>query len=145
VTTQIDEPRIRQMVVDFYGRVRRDPMLGPVFESRLDGRWPAHLDKMVDFWMSALLAAGRYSGNPRATHSAIPELSSEHFERWLELFEDTLGEMFDEPTAASIHRRARAMAQALMQGARIRRAGLPMTEAAAEARSSHGRPTSDQS
>jgi hemoglobin len=117
------------MVDHFYEQVRADPMLGPVFESRLAGRWPAHLDKMVDFWTSALLGAGRYAGNPRAAHAALPDLSPHHFERWLELFEQTLAATFDAAAAAQIHARARAMAQGLMRGIRNHRPGLPMTEA----------------
>jgi len=124
----IDEPRIRRMVDHFYEQVRADPMLGPVFESRLAGRWPAHLDKMVDFWTSALLGAGRYAGNPRAAHAALPDISPRHFERWLELFEETLAATFDDADAAQIHARARAMAQGLMRGIRNHRPGLPMTE-----------------
>ena len=124
----IDEPRIRRMVEHFYEKVRADSLLGPVFESRRAGRWPAHLDKMVDFWTSALLRSDRYGGNPRAAHSAIPDISPRHFERWLELFEQTLAATFDDETANQIHARARAMAQGLMRGIRNHRPGLPMTE-----------------
>jgi hemoglobin len=129
MTEPIDESRIRRMIDHFYAQVRADPLLGPVFESRLQGRWPAHLDKMVDFWASALMRAGRYSGNPRATHAAIPDISPRHFERWLELFEETLAATFDDAAATQIHARAQAMARGLMRGIRNDRPGLPMTEA----------------
>ena len=124
----IDELLIREMVDHFYERVRQDPLLGPVFEARLEGRWPNHLDKMVDFWTSALLRSGRYAGNPRATHAAIPDISSLHFERWLELFEQTLADTFDATAAAVIHGRARAMARGLMHGIHNQHPGLPITE-----------------
>lgn len=124
----IDERAIRAMVDHFYTQVREDPLLGPVFEARVSGRWPAHLDKMVDFWSSALLRTGRFSGNPRAAHAAIPDLSPGHFERWLALFEETLAVVFDAATAAFILQRAEMMAQGLMRGIANARPGLPMTE-----------------
>ncbi len=125
----ITETGIRRMVEHFYDRARQDPQLGPIFERRLEGRWPAHLDKMVDFWSSALLRAGRYAGNPRAAHTAIPEISPEHFERWLALFRETLAVTFDEPAARVIHARASAMAEGLMRSIDRPRLGLPLTEA----------------
>lgn len=105
----IDERGIRTMVETFYARVRHDPMLGPVFETRLEGSWTEHMSRMVDFWASVLLAAGRYRGNPLAKHRAIPELGSEHFDRWLELFEEVLGEVFPEYVASDVLGRARRM------------------------------------
>ena len=122
------EPDIRRMVDAFYARVRQDPLLGPVFEARVAGRWPAHLDTMVGFWSRALLGAGRYAGNPRAVHAGIPDIDEHHFERWLSLFERTLSELFDAATVEMIQGRARAMAQGLMRGIANRRPGLPMTE-----------------
>lgn len=126
--TPIDENAIRAMVDHFYTQVRQDPLLGPVFEARVSGRWPAHLDKMVDFWSSALLRTGRFSGNPRAVHAALPGLSDRHFARWLALFEETLAVVFDADTAAFILRRAELMAGGLMRGIANVRPGLPMTE-----------------
>lgn len=84
---------------------------------------------MVDFWASALLGPGRYGGNPRAAHAAIPDISPRRFERWLELFEETLAATLDDAAATQIHARARAMAQGLMRGIRNHRPGFPMTEA----------------
>lgn len=128
----VTESDIRRMVEAFYARVQADPLLGPVFEARLAGRWPAHLDKMVNFWSRSLIAVGRYSGNPRSAHASIEGLDAHHFERWLSLFENTLSELFDPGTASWIHSRAQAMARGLLQGIGNRRPGLPMTEATKE-------------
>jgi hemoglobin len=128
-TPPLDEAQLRRMVERFYTQVRADPELGPIFEARLAGRWPAHLDKMVGFWASALLGAGRYAGNPRAAHAAIPGLGPEQFARWLVLFEACLAELFEPATAAEILARAQAMAQGLQRGLGNHRRGLPLTEA----------------
>jgi len=109
----IDVASIRLMVDDFYARVREDPELGPVFASRIDNRWPEHLDKMVDFWTTALLHERRYFGNPRGVHAAIAELRSTHFDRWLALFDATLHALFVDDVAAAVLAKSQAMARAL--------------------------------
>jgi hemoglobin len=103
------EADIRRFVVHFYTAVRADPELAPIFEERLADRWDEHLDRMVDFWSSVLLASGRYRGNPLEVHRAIPRLESRHYDRWLALFETSVGEVVDEWLARDVVGRARRM------------------------------------
>jgi hemoglobin len=110
----IDEASIRRMVHEFYAKARTDAALGPIFESRLSGRWSEHLEKMVDFWATALLHERRYVGNPRATHAMLADVRGTHFERWLELFDETLHDIFADDVAEVIGRRAQMMARGLM-------------------------------
>jgi hemoglobin len=110
----IDEASIRRMVHEFYAKARTDAALGPVFEARLSGRWSEHLEKMVDFWATALLHERRYVGNPRATHAMLEDLRATHFERWLELFDETVRDVFSADVAEAIHRRAQMMARGLL-------------------------------
>lgn len=112
----IDRQAIRDMVYAFYGRVRRDPELSPVFEARLAERWDPHLEKMVSFWSSVLLAEGSFSGDPMGKHRAIAEGEPAHFARWLTLFRETLAEVFTEPCAELVESRAKAMARGLSTG-----------------------------
>lgn len=109
----IDRRSLHDLVHAFYGRVRADPVLGPVFEARLEGRWEPHLAKMVSFWSSVLLAEGSFTGDPMTKHRAIAEGRPEHFARWLELFRETLASVFTEPAAALVEARAVAMAHGL--------------------------------
>jgi hemoglobin len=111
---ELDRASIRRMVDDFYGRVREDALLGPVFEARVNGRWPEHLDRMVDFWSAALLREPGYSGNPRAVHARLEGVDPSHFRRWLELFAQTLDALFPASLANDIHLRAQAMAGGLL-------------------------------
>ncbi len=131
---EMTETKIREMVDRFYARVRDDERLGPVFEERVEGRWPRHLDTMVEFWTSALVGPGHYSGSPRAVHARIAGIDETHFDRWLALFEVTLAEVFEPAVAQSVLRRARAMARGLLHGINTRPTGpgsdLPMTERA---------------
>lgn len=101
------------MVETFYGRVRADASLGPIFDEHIGDAWPEHMDRMVDFWSSVLLGTGRFRGNPAARHHAMTELRPEHFDRWLDLFEKVLGEVFTAHVATDILWRARRMRQVL--------------------------------
>ena len=90
----LTEPLIRQVVEAFYAAARRDPVVGPVFNRVIAPEaWPHHLDLITDFWSSMLLGTGRYSGRPMPKHMAIPELSDEHFKRWLALFRCTVEQL----------------------------------------------------
>ena len=42
--TDIDD--IRLLVDTFYGDVRNDKLIGPIFIGAIGNEWPAHLDKM---------------------------------------------------------------------------------------------------
>ena len=79
------EDEIRRVVEDFYRSARTDPMLGPVFEQHV-GDWGRHIDKMVDFWSSALRGTARYRGTPLVAHTGLPNVTAEMFRRWLVLF-----------------------------------------------------------
>jgi hypothetical protein len=48
---QIDEENLAQLVGLFYGRVRADPDLGPIFNDAV-ADWPEHLAHLTDFWHS---------------------------------------------------------------------------------------------
>ena len=52
------EEEIVQLGHGFYAAVRRDDVLGPIFDQHVKN-WDAHLPTMVDFWSSALLCAAR--------------------------------------------------------------------------------------
>ena len=112
----MDEAAIRGMVHAFYARVREDELLGPVFAPRIGDAWDHHLDRMVAFWSAVLLGRPGFRGNPVAKHRAIPELTPQHFDRWMALFGQVLSERFPEPVAADIHGRAGRMRAVLEAG-----------------------------
>lgn len=80
-----------RLVDRFYDRVRRDPLLSPVF-SHVD--WPAHLPTMYAFWASILLGEASYQGNPFQKHMNLP-IREAHFDRWIDLFTQTVRAEFD--------------------------------------------------
>jgi hemoglobin len=97
--TGITEAMIERLVRGFYAKVRRDTALAPVFEARITD-WEPHLQRMCAFWSSVALMSGRYHGTPMAKHTPLP-VDADHFDRWLELFEATAGEIC--PPAAATH------------------------------------------
>lgn len=110
---QIDDDNLSVLVHTFYDRVRQDPMLGPIFEVRIGASWQKHMNRMVDFWSSVLLGSGRFKGNPMLKHALIPDLSSAHFDHWMEMFSATVQELYDEDVAAVILAKARNMRRGL--------------------------------
>lgn len=120
----IDADFVARLVETFYGRIRADAMLGPIFAARI-ADWPAHLDRMKGFWRSILHNSGEFAGNPMAKHLAIPGLDDSHFAQWLELFYATLRELERHPAATHlVGTRARMIADSLLTGIAMREQGL---------------------
>lgn len=110
----IDEALIERVVRGFYGKVREDDMLGPVFEEVVED-WEPHLRTMMDFWSSVLMMTGRYHGRPMPKHMRLP-IGRNHFLRWLALFETTVNEECDGEAAALFIDRAHRIARSLLLG-----------------------------
>lgn len=112
--TGIDEAMIAGLVDRFYGRVRADPLLGPVFHDRI-GEWGPHLEQMRLFWSSVALMSGAYHGRPMPKHLPLP-VDAHHFDRWLELFEATAHDLCPPVAANHFIERARRIAESLELG-----------------------------
>ncbi len=112
--TGIDDAMIDRLVRGFYGRARRDPLIGPLFEGKVRD-WDAHFARMRDFWSSVALMSGRYHGQPMAAHLPLP-IDTPHFNRWLELFAGTAREICPPAAAAHFIERAHRIADSLELG-----------------------------
>lgn len=106
------EGEIRRLVVEFYETARGDGLIGPVFDGHV-ADWDAHFDTMCDFWSSAVLKTGRYSGRPAAAHFGLG-LTEQHFERWLAIWEQTAERELGGAKAAPFIAMGRRMADAMM-------------------------------
>ncbi len=100
---------IRLLVDTFYERVKRDEILAPVFNDKIND-WPLHLDKMYRFWQSILLSEPTYSGAPFPKHATLP-IDQDHFERWLSLFSETVDKLFSGKKAQEAKYRASRIAE----------------------------------
>lgn len=107
---------IHLLVTQFYAKVRKDDMLGPIFNGRIpEASWPAHLEKLTDFWETNLLGHIKFKGNPTQAHVSVDiehghTISQLHFHRWLSLWFATLDELFEGPRAERAKNGARRMA-----------------------------------
>lgn len=112
----ITEDMIAQLVHGFYGKVREDAALGPIFNRVIGDNWDAHLEKMCAFWSSVMLTSGRYKGNPMIAHMRLKMIQPAHFERWLTLFRTTAQELFAPEIAQAFISRAEMIAKSLQLG-----------------------------
>ena len=120
----VDADYVDHFVEAFYGRVRADGLLGPIFAERI-ADWPGHLARMKAFWRSVLHNSGEFSGNPMVKHLAIPGLETRHFAHWLTLFYATLRDAEGHPAAtALVGARARMIADSLLTAIAVHRDGL---------------------
>src|SRR5688572_19040983 len=97
---------VKVLVVQFYEKVNKDQLLGPVF-SHVD--WPHHLPIMYNFWSSMLLGDETYRGNPLQKHLPLA-IDKTHFQQWLVLFKETVDEHFCGDKAEEVKMRAQSIA-----------------------------------
>jgi hemoglobin len=112
--TGIDEPMIEHLVRLFYQRIQAEPVLGPIFATRV-ADWEHHIEKLCAFWSSVALMTGRYHGQPMRMHMDLP-VDRAHFDRWLALFERTAAEVCPPAAAGHFVERARRIADSLEMG-----------------------------
>lgn len=108
----VDEGMIRALVDSFYGSIRDDGLLGPIFASQV-ADWSVHLPKMYAFWSTVVLKTGRYAGRPLETHQRLGMLKAEHFERWLALWEAAVQRVVPADARQGFTGPARRMAAAM--------------------------------
>mgnify|MGYP003580169598 FL=1 len=101
---------IKKLVDAFYEKVRRDELLSPIFNERIQDRWPHHLEKRYSFWQTVLLNERTYFGSPFMPHAQLP-VDHSHFQRWMRLFIETTDTLFDGKKAEEAKWRAEKMAE----------------------------------
>jgi hemoglobin len=100
---------IKLLVHSFYTKVQEDSLIGPIFNEKMTGRWPEHLEKMYRFWQTILLEEHTYTGSPFPPHKHLP-VHKEHFDRWMFLFVETIDQLFVGKLAEEAKFRAKNMA-----------------------------------
>ena len=103
------DQKMMSFLETFYAQVREDEVLGDVFNKTIN-KWDSHLQKIEVFWKNHLYQPGLYKGNPLLIHQKLHEkevLTESQFKRWLELFESTADDFFQDKELKSIKRKAR--------------------------------------
>lgn len=106
---------VELLVRRFYQAVIPDPLLGPIFHA-MAVDWSVHIPKLVDFWAGRLLGLPGYEGNPVGAHQPVLDrcpFGAAELARWLELWDETVDELFTGEVAELAKKRARMAADAI--------------------------------
>ena len=87
ITTQDD---VNHLVRQFYSKVLKDEVLSPHFAG-ID--LEHHLPRIAAFWALILIDQEGYKGNVFDKHAHL-KIDNRHFDRWVELFSQTVDEYF---------------------------------------------------
>ncbi len=110
---------IYAVVISFYSRLKTDETLGPLFlRSIADSEWEDHMQKITDFWDSAIFNSMTYKGNPANVHVDVDktngyDIYQKHFEIWLQNWNETLDANWSGIVAENMKMRARKMSTGL--------------------------------
>ena len=120
LATQVTKENLHKMIVKFYAQVIKDELVGSFFIEKLGNdlkgeKWLVHLETLTDFWAAVPLQDFSYKGNPFAPHLQIEGISAEAFQRWLELFSQTLDAIYVEEIANSFKNRSQVIAGNFMR------------------------------
>ena len=106
---------LEHLLTKFYKVAIKDAEIGHHFD---DLDLETHLPVIVDFWEKILFSKPVYFGNPMIVHQKLHEkspLKLEHFQRWIEIFNNTVDENFDGEQAENAKLRAKMIAHSLNQ------------------------------
>ena len=102
------------LVRTFYSKIRKDALLGPIFNGIITD-WETHLELLTDFWETNLFFKRKYFGNPMHAHIEVDKkvggsINELHFGTWINLWHETINDLFEGETAIVAKNRARNMA-----------------------------------
>ncbi|QCX01319.1 group III truncated hemoglobin [Aggregatimonas sangjinii] len=108
---------IALLVRTFYSKIRKHSELGPIFETVITD-WEEHFELLTDFWETQLFLKRKYHGNPVTVHQEVDKkvnhtVTSEHFGQWLNLWFETLDELFEGENTWIVKNRAQKMSTML--------------------------------
>jgi len=98
-------------MTSFYTKAIEDKDLGPYFIHELsdditDDDWAHHIELLADFWLAKILGEDTYYGNFVGAHVKMPRITDRSFVRWIELFTQTLKEVYTQDTAELFKKKA---------------------------------------
>jgi hemoglobin len=104
---------IELLMQEFYEKVMKDGKIGFIFTDVAQLNLEHHLPIITDFWENVLFNTGKYTRNAMMPHfklNAKVNFQSQHFERWLFLFNETVKENFSGKLADLACTRAKSIA-----------------------------------
>ena len=104
---------VQLLVRSFYSKVLKDEKLGPYFAYVAANHWDKHLETLDSFWNNLLFFSGGYEGNPIQVHKTLhhfKQLDKAAFDRWIQLFLQTVDDLFVGEKAELARQRAYSIA-----------------------------------
>lgn len=104
---------IELIIEKFYDKLLVDDLVGYLFTEVVELNLKKHLPTLVDFWEDQLLGTNKYAGNPMRVHMNLhlkEPLKKEHFDRWLQHFDQTIDAHFEGQKAHLCKERALSIA-----------------------------------
>ena len=119
--TDIRNRKDIELLVDtFYDKIKTDAVIGFLFTEIAKVNWETHLPRMYDFWENILFSTGNFDGNPMMTHKELNQkvhMDFTHFNRWNNLFKETVDGMFKGEKTEEIKVRAMNISKAMLEKA----------------------------
>lgn len=112
---------IDRLMNRFYARAISDEIIGYIFTDVAKLDLEHHLPIIGDFWETMLFGTGNYQKhgrNPMLVHGELNRktpLTFEHFNRWLEIFGETVDELFAGERSEFLKMRAEAIANRMLE------------------------------
>ena len=108
-----DRQDVFNLVDTFYLKVRANELLEPIFEKHIHD-WPTHLEHLTDFRETNLFFVAKFKGNPLQKHQMVDaaagySINEQHFGVWLNLWYETVDQLFEGEKANIAKNRARNM------------------------------------
>ncbi len=97
----------------FYAKALNDEVIGYFFTTVKKVNMAEHLPVITDFWEMVLLGGSNYKKNAIAPHLQLNQLSrleEKHFNRWVQLFNSTVDELYEGKLATIAKQRALSIA-----------------------------------
>ena len=112
---------IDRLMNAFYSRAMVDGLIGFIFTDVAKLDLDHHLPIIGDFWEALLFQTAdyaRHGRNPLRVHAELDlktPLLSRHYERWLEIFNETVNENFEGERSEYVKLRAAAIADNMLR------------------------------
>jgi len=108
---------IELLVNSFYVKVQESAIIGYIFNDIMKVDWETHLPRMYSFWASLLLDEYSFKGNPMQKHVELSKktsLTTVEFTEWLQLFSETVNELFQGEKAEEAIKRSENIAKLML-------------------------------
>ena len=93
---------IEMLMSRFYEKLLVDDKVGFIFNDVVKIDLESHLPILADFWETTIFHKAVYKGNVLKIHQDLSNkvpLTNSHFDRWLNLFNESVDELFKGNTA----------------------------------------------